>query len=64
MTVDWNIMQISNLVKFLRRPGTGSQQYSNQNSSCQLRLDLNFALFIDEQIIQMVTDIKFAIINS
>ena len=45
-TVVWQIMQISKPVKFSRRPGTGSQQYSKQNSSFELRLDLKFALFI------------------
>ena len=57
-------MQISKPVKFSRRPGTGSQQYSKRNSSFELRLDLKFALFIRrEQIIEIITEIKFAIIN-
>ena len=59
----WQIMQIATPVKFPRRPGTGSQQYSNQSSSFQLSVDLYFAPFIRRTDFQMVTDIKFAIMN-
>ena len=41
MTVVRQIMQISKPVKFPRRPGTGSQQYSKRNSSCELRACLH-----------------------
>ena len=65
MTVIRQIMQISKPVKFSRPPGTGSQQYSKQNSNIELRLDLKFALFIPrtDQITEMIAEIKFAIIN-
>ena len=56
-------MQISKPVKFSRRPGTGSQQYSKRNSSFEPRLDLKFPFSYDEQIVEIITEIKFAIIN-
>ena len=53
-------MQISKPVKFARRPGTGSQQYSKRNWG----LIWSFHLYSsEEQIIEIITEIKFAIIN-
>ena len=59
-------MQIRKPVQLPRRPGTGSQQYSNQNSSFQLSIhSLIWILHYssDEHIIQMVADNKFEIMN-
>ena len=42
----FQIMQIGTPVKFLPRPGTGGEQYSNRDSTFQLSVDLNFALSI------------------
>jgi len=59
-------MQIRKPVKLPRRPGTGSQQYSNQNSSFQLSIhSLTWILHYssDEQTIQMAADKKLEIMN-
>ena len=56
-------MQISKPVKFSRRPGTGSQQYSKRNSSLNWGLIWSFHYSSAEEIIEIITEIKFAIIN-
>ena len=57
-------MQISKPVKFSRRPGTGSQQYiPNEIQVLNWALIWSFHYSSDEQIIEIITEIKFAIIN-
>ena len=56
-------MQISKPVKFSRRPGIGSQQYSKRNLRFELRWIEVFHYSSDERIIEIITEIKFAIIN-
>ena len=62
MTVVRQIMQISKPVKFSRWPDTGSEQCSKRNSSLNGGLIWSFHYSKDEQIIEIITEIKFAII--